>query len=382
MFIFTLCMQITRQATKILTEKLFKRKAILVIGPRQVGKTTLIKDLLEGLNEKFLLLNGDDPKVVELLANAGIEQIRSLIGQNRLIFIDEAQRIPNSAITAKLIVDEFSQSQLILSGSSAFEINQLMQEPLTGRKWTINLWPISWKEYEDEVGYLKAEQSLDQFLIYGGYPEVLRYQNEAQERLQELADSYLFKDVLQYNNLKKPGLLNKLVRALSYQLGNEVSYTELAQTVGADPKTVNHYIDILEQAYVVFRLPPFSGNLRNEIKSNNKIYFYDNGIRNAVIGAFEPITLRQDIGSLWENFLISERLKQNSYAKRKIQSFFWRTKQQQEVDYVEAFGKNVFGYEFKWNPNKSIRFPKTFTENYQTENLGITRKNFRDFVMP
>ncbi|MCP4456748.1 MAG: ATP-binding protein [Cytophagales bacterium] len=370
-----------RTAFKKLEKKFFRDKAIIVIGPRQVGKTTLIEMVLKKLGQPALYLNGDDPKTLELLTDINTEQMRQLIGDNKVVFIDEAQRIPNSGITSKIIVDQFKDVQLLLSGSSAFELNQLMQEPLTGRKWTFHLFPISWQEYQANVGFLKAEQTLENFLVFGGYPDVLNHPNEAQEVLQELTDSYLFKDVLHYTNIKKPTLIVKLVQALAHQIGSEVSYSEIGQLIGLDSKTVSHYIDVLEQAYVVFRLPPFSRNLRNEIKSKPKIYFYDNGIRNAVIGQFEPIKNRNDVGALWENFLLSERLKYLSYNKLRPNSHFWRTKQQQEVDYVEDSNEGIFGFEFKWNTRKPIRFPKTFTDTYKSTNLGITPKNFREFVM-
>jgi len=228
---------------------------------------------------------------------------------------------------------------------------------------------------------MKSEQDLKNRLVFGLYPDILNHPEEQRDNLKELVDSYLYKDVLNYSGIRKPDVIQKMVQALAYQVGQEVVYKEVGDLVGLDPKTVSSYIDILEKAYVLFRLPSFSRNLRNEIKSNTKIYFYDNGVRNAVIRAFQPVDTRQDIGALWENFLISERLKQIKYTKKSVQTFFWRTKQKQEVDYVELENGTVFGYEFKWNPNRNIRFPKTFTKTYNAEVAGINRKNFREFII-
>ncbi|MEX0608070.1 MAG: ATP-binding protein [Balneolaceae bacterium] len=371
---------IKRQLESLLQEKLFKGKAIILVGPRQAGKTTLLKKVVKNSGSSFQFLDGDDPTVRRLLDNPNTEQLRQLLGDSSIIFIDEAQRISNIGLTAKLITDQFQEKQLILSGSSAFELNSSIQEPLTGRKWTFNLFPISWQEWEENVGYLKSEQDLENRLVYGFYPDVLNHKESPQEILVELIDSYLYKDILNYAGIRKPEVIQKLVQALSYQVGQEVVYKELGDLVGLDSKTVSHYVDILEKAFVVFRLPAFSKNLRNEIKKNNKIYFYDNGVRNAVIQDFDPIATRTDVGALWENFLISERLKQIKYDKRITKIYFWRTKQQQEIDYIEEEGKKIRAYEFKWNPKRNIRFPKTFTENYNTELMAVTRENFRDFV--
>jgi predicted AAA+ superfamily ATPase len=367
-------------ATEI-SNRFFSKKAIIVTGPRQAGKTTLVLKLIEPYKDQALILNGDDPVTEQLFGRPNTEQLRQIIGKNKILFIDEAQRIPNIGLTSKLIVDNFKEVQLILSGSSSFELMNQTQEPLTGRKWTFSLWPVNWQEWQDYSGYLKAEQDLENRLVFGFYPEVLMNLTDQQIILQELTDSYLYKDILIYGNIQKPDIIQKLVQALAWQIGSEVSYAELSQMVGLDAKTVSNYIDVLEKAYILFRLPAFSRNLRNEIKTNRKIYFYDNGIRNAVIGQFQPLNNRTDIGALWENFLISERRKQLFYQKQVASQYFWRTKQQQEVDYVETKDGKVFGFEFKWNANRSVSFPKTFTESYNSINMGITRENFREFVV-
>ena len=374
-------MAVNRKLKQSIAQRLFGGKVIVVVGPRQTGKTTLINHVLAEAGKPCLFLNGDDPAVRRLLDTPTTEEIGHIIGQNELVFIDEAQRISNIGITSKIIADHFKDKQLILSGSSALDLGDKLQEPLTGRKWTYEMFPISWGEWQDHVGYVTAEKGLDIRLVYGFYPDVLMNPHEQQEILQELADSYLYKDILAYAGLRKPGILMKLVQALAYQMGQEVVYQEVGKLIGLDAKTVEHYIHVLEQAFVLFRLPAFSKNLRNEIKATRKVYFYDNGIRNAVINAYQPLAVRQDVGALWENFLISERMKKMHYAKTPVQRYFWRTKQQQEVDYVELRDSEVFGYEFKWNPRRKIRFSKTFTEAYQAETMGVTRENFRDFVL-
>jgi predicted AAA+ superfamily ATPase len=243
------------------------------------------------------------------------------------------------------------------------------------------MFPVTWEEYQNHIGYLKAEQSLENRLIYGFYPDVLNNPGDEKEILKNLVDSYLYRDILSYAEIRKPEVLEKLVQALALQIGNEVNNNELSQIVGVDKNTIQRYINILEKGYVIFKLPSFSSNLRNEIKKNKKVYFYDNGIRNMIIGNFNDIELRQDKGALWENFLISERIKQNAYKMTLAKSYFWRTTQQQEVDYVEVISQKVYGYEFKWNPKKKIKLPKTFTEKYKAAGTLINRDNFRDFVI-
>lgn len=372
---------IKRRLHSSIKKRLFKGKAILLVGARQVGKTTLIKAILKkSAQQQYLFLDGDDPTVRDQLDTPNTERIRQIIGSSSTIFIDEAQRISNVGLTSKIIIDQFPEKQLILSGSSAFELRENMQEPLTGRKWTYQLYPISWNEWENYSGYLKAEQDFENRLIFGFYPDVLNHPEEPEDVLRELVDSYLYKDILNYAGIRKPDKIQKLVQAIAYQVGQEVVYKEVGDLVGLDPKTVSNYIDILEKAYVLYRLPAFSKNLRNEIKTNRKIYFFDNGVRNAVISNFRPIESRQDIGALWENFLISERLKLHNNNKIRANRYFWRTKQQQEVDYIEELNGDIFGFEFKWNPKRGIRFPKTFTRNYDATLMGVNRENFRDFL--
>ncbi len=367
---------------RILEEDILNRigkgKAIILIGPRQVGKTTLIRKVLE--NKDYLFLDADDPIVRSLLENPNTEQIRNLIGNHKTIFIDEAQRISGIGITLKIITDQFKHVQLLVSGSSSFGLTQALNEPLTGRKWEYELFPVAWEEYEEYHGYLKSEQQLENRLLYGFYPEILNNTGEERQHLKQLVSSYLFRDILSYSDIRKPEVLDKLIQSLSLQIGNEVNYNELAQIVGVDKNTIQKYINILEKGYIIFRLSSYSKNIRNEIKRNKKIYFYDNGVRNMVIGNFNSLELRQDKGALWENFLISERKKQNIYKNTFTRMYFWRTRQQQEVDFVEEKDGIITGYEFKWKANKRTKLPKTFTEAYNAKSVIIDRNNFRDFV--
>jgi predicted AAA+ superfamily ATPase len=368
----------TRTIESRIKEKINGGKAIVVVGARQVGKTTLIKSILEGVDSLFL--DADDPTIRSLLSNPNTEQIRTILADYKTVFLDEAQRISGIGLTLKIITDQFKDVQLIVSGSSSFDLGNELNEPLTGRKWEYELFPLSWEEYEKKIGFVKSEQQLENRLLYGFYPEVINNQGNEKETLKNLVNSYLYRDILAFSDIRRPEVLEKLLQALALQMGSEVNYNELSQTIGINKVTVQKYIEILEKGYIVMRLNSFSRNLRNEIKQNRKIYFYDNGIRNMIIGNFSPLELRVDKGALWENFLVSERLKQNIYKETFAKMYFWRTKQQQEIDFVEESNGHVSGYEFKWN-SKKIIFPKKFTETYQAETLLISRKNFRDFVI-
>lgn len=369
---------INRILTSRMKAKMHGGKAILLIGARQVGKTTLIEQLLR--DKEHLFLDGDDPGIAKLLDRPNSQRIREVIGSAKVVFIDEAQRIPGIGITLKIITDRMKDVQVIASGSSALELRSLTEEPLTGRKWTFHLYPISWDEWQTHIGFVHAEQDLEHRLIFGMYPDVLNRPEERKETLKELTNSYLYRDVLALGQVQKPEAVVQLLQALSYQVGQEVNYNELSRLLKIDFKTVTTYIDLLEKAEVVFRLPAFSRNLRTEISMGRKVYFHDNGVRNAVIGDFRPLPLRQDVGALWENFLISERRKTLTYGQSNATSYFWRTAQQQEVDYLEVENESVRGFEIKWNPTRKPRFPKTFTNAYDSENMVVTRENFREFL--
>ena len=356
---------------------MFGGKAIVVVGARQVGKTTLIRKILDSYD--YLFLDADDPTIRTLLSSPNTEQIRTILADYKIVFIDEAQRIPGIGLTLKIICDQFKNIQLIVSGSSSFDLGNALNEPLTGRKWEYEMFPISWEEYERKIGFIKSEQQLENRLLYGFYPEVINNQGKERETLNNLVNSYLYRDILAFSSIRKPEILEKLLQALALQMGSEVNYNELSQLTGINKVTVQNYIEILEQGFIVFRLNSFSRNIRNEIKQNRKIYFYDNGIRNMIIGNFNPLDLRVDKGALWENFLISERLKQNKYKSTFAKIYFWRTKQQQEIDLVEERDGELTGYEIKWN-SKKTKIPSTFIDSYQAKGKLIDRNNFREFV--
>ncbi len=358
-------------------EKMYRGKAIILVGARQVGKTTLIKEILKG--QKFLFLDADDPSTRNLLQQPTTEQIRTIIGENKCIFLDEAQRIPGIGLTLKIITDQFKNVQVFASGSSSFELGNVLNEPLTGRKWEYELFPISWEEYEHKIGVIKSEQQIENRLLYGMYPEVINNQGDERETLKNLVNSYLYRDLLSFSEIRKPEVLEKLLQALALQVGSEVNYNELSNLLGINKITVQKYIDVLMQGYIIFKLNSFSRNVRNEIKQNRKIYFYDNGIRNMLLGNFNPLDLRADKGALWENFLIAERRKQHLYKDTFAKMYFWRTKQQQEIDLVEEVNGEISAYEFKWK-RKNTKFPQRFIDAYRAKGIMVDRENFRSFV--
>ncbi len=369
---------ITRQLQQVIESRLFKGKAIIVIGARQVGKSTSFRQITEKREEPTLSLNCDEPEVKELLTDINTANLRLLIGNNKLVVIDEAQRVPGIGLTLKRITDNFPDVQLMATGSSSFELQNHLNEPLTGRKYEYHLYPISTAELLQSKGLLAVKQSLESRLIYGSYPDIINHTDEAKELLMNIASSYLYKDLLALDDIRRPALLEKLLIALALQVGSEISYNELGQTVGSDSKTVEKYIDLLEKCHIVFRLNAFNRNLRTELKKSKKIYFYDNGIRNAVIQNFAPLALRQDVGALWENFIISERIKTNEYAGRYAKSYFWRTTQQQEIDYIEEMDGKFSLFEMKWNPKKiQTTFPAAFLKTYTVAKTAIvTRDNY------
>ena len=374
---------ILRELSNLVKEKIGRGKAIIILGARQTGKTTLVKSFLPELKNEGLFLDADNIEVQTLLSSPNLERLKTIIGKANLVIIDEAQRIPNIGLTLKLIIDNLPTVQLLVTGSSSLELADMTNEPLTGRKWEYYMFPISRKELNDWVGYTTALLQLENRLIYGMYPEVVINIGEERERLSVLSQSYLYKDILSLGIIRKPEVLTKLLKALAFQVGNEVSLNELGQLVGADKVTVSTYLNLLEKSFVIFRLQPLSRNLRNEISSSRKIYFYDNGIRNALINNFAPLDLRQDVGALWENFMISERLKANHYRKRWVTTYFWRTQAQQEIDYVEEIDGQFEAFEFKWKKQNSIKIPAQFSEAYKP--LGyhiISKENFDGFLLP
>ena len=372
-----------RTLQQIIIDRCFKHKAIILLGARQVGKTTLLKEIVKVQDGGVLFLNCDEPQTVSALTNRNLEDVKALIGGNRLVIIDEAQKVDNVGLTIKLIVDNMPDVQVIATGSSAFELRNRLNEPLTGRKYEYQMFPISTEEIYKTNGYIDVMKLLETRLIYGSYPDILNQQDKPEMLLRTLTDNYLYKDILASDNLRKPDLLVKLLRALAFQVGSEVSYNELAQIIGTDNKTVERYIDLLEKCFIIFRLNGLSRNLRNELKKAKKIYFYDNGVRNAVIQQFAPLDMRNDVGALWENYFISERMKFNHYSGHYCNTYFWRTKNQQEIDYVEEADGYMTAFEMKWNPKKAdLSFPKSFMEAYSVASANvITPENYIKFLI-
>lgn len=372
---------IKRSIAQEIQDRFFQKKAIIVLGPRQVGKTTMINEIIESQELPVLYLNGDEADVRELLSNTTSTRLKTAIGTHKLIFIDEAQRIENIGITLKLITDQIKDVQVIATGSSSLELRNVINEPLTGRKYEYHLYPLSFSELVNYHGWLEEKRLIEHRLIYGYYPEIVTTSGNEAELLNLLADSYLYKDILLLGEINKPALLNKILKALALQVGSEVSYNEIGQLVGSSSQTVEKYIDLLEKSFVIFQLPSYSSNVRNEIRKGKKIYFYDNGIRNSIIGNFSGLNQRTDTGALWENFLISERIKVLSMNSIRANRYFWRTTQQQEIDYIEEVSGNISAFEFTWNPKTKKRIPKTFTENYPNCPAKIiTSENYNEFI--
>ncbi|GGE62389.1 hypothetical protein EV200_105228 [Pedobacter psychrotolerans] len=372
---------ITRKQLDYAIARLFKGKAFIVFGPRQTGKTTFVEQLLARVNKKTLYLNGDDADVRETLAKPNASQIAQMLGDYEVLFLDEAQRINDVGLLIKIIVDRFKSVQVIATGSSAFELSGKINEPLTGRKYEMMLLPFSYAELVNATDFITEERSIEQRLIYGAYPEVINDPQNAEEHLKLLADSYLYKDLFALEEVKKPLLFEKIVKALALQIGSEVNFSELAQLVKADQKTVDKYISLLEKSFVVFTLPAFSGNVRNEIKKNKKIYFYDTGIVNAITRNFNPLTNRNDVGALFENYMIAERMKFLHQNQMEADCFFWRTTQQQEIDYIEKSANKLLAVEFKWNERSKNKIPTTFTQAYpEAEALILSKADRGGFL--
>lgn len=372
---------IKRALQGVLEAKVDYKKAIVVLGPRQVGKTTLISQIAASLNGDYLYINGDDPAVRLAWTNPTLAFINNYIGNYKVVVFDEAQRLENIGLSAKMIIDAKKDVQLFISGSSALEIASKINEPLTGRKWEYRLYPLSWNELKEHYSFAKIQPRLEEFLITGMYPDVITNPLNAKETLTNLAGSYLYKDILESGGIRRPDALLKLLQALAWQVGNEVSYNELSQIAGIDKATVISYIDLLEKAFVIFRLNPFARNLRNEISTSRKIYFYDNGVRNTIINNFAPITQRNDIGALWENFIISERKKNLAYSGFYGNTYFWRNTARAEIDYIEEQDGKITVFEIKWNPKVKVKFPSAFLEKYNPEITRIINSdNYWEFL--
>lgn len=372
---------IKRKLEEVIANQLFKGKAIILVGPRQVGKTTLLREFIRRSDKQVLSLNCDEPEAQTMLTNTNVAKLQTIIGNNELVVIDEAQKVDNIGLTLKLIVDNMPDVQVIATGSSAFELRNSLNEPLTGRKFEYQMYPVSSGEIIDTYGLVEERRTLENRLIYGSYPDIIMHPEEARRYLTELTQSYLYKDILSLDSLRKPRLLDKLLQALAFQVGSEVSTNELARTLQTDGKTIDKYIDLLEKSYVIFRLGGLSRNLRTELKRAKKIYFYDNGVRNAIIQQFAPVNLRNDMGVLWENFFIAERMKRNHYYGLYCNRYFWRTTLQQEIDLVEESDGEMTAFEMKWNPAKKVLFSKSFTEAYNVkETITVTPDNYLEYL--
>ena len=372
---------IERALEGLIRAKLGSGKAVIVMGARQVGKTTLLKRIFSDDGD-VLWLNGDERDVQELFLNSSSTRLKAYFGKKRTVVIDEAQRIEEVGLRLKTIVDQIPEVQLVATGISAFELANRLNEPLTGRKWEYRMFPLSFGEMVAHHGLLEEKRMLPHRLVYGYYPEVVTHPGSEREILKELSDSFLYKDVLLLDQIKKPESLLRLLQALAFQVGSQVSYNELSIATGLDAKTVEKYVTVLEQAYVVFRLGSFSRNLRSELKKSRKIFFYDNGIRNALIANFNQAESRLDNGALWENFLVSERRKFLEYHRKAANSWFWRTNEQVEIDYIEEEGGRIEAYEFKWNRKAGYRTPRAFSNAYPDSRVAVVDPgNVEDFLL-
>ncbi len=372
---------INRDLTQIVTELRKKGKAIVITGPRQVGKTTLLKSLF-GSAKNVLWLDGDDSTIRERLKNAGAAYLKTLVAGNQIVVIDEAQRIEDVGLIGKQLVDQMPDVELFITGSSALELSGMTNEPMTGRKWSLQLYPLSFREMLRHQGLIDEVSHLKQRLIYGYYPEIVVHGGREERRLKELSESYLYKDIYAIEKIQKPEKFERLLKLLAFQIGQQVSNHELAINTGLDVSTVERYVDLLEKAFVVFRVPSFQRNKRNELKKSRKIYFVDNGMRNAIIEQWSSVDMRADAGMLWENWVMSERRKLINNEQASVSTYFWRTTAQQEVDLIEESAAGLKAFEFKWNEKARGAVSTAFTSAYPeaTTNL-ITPKNFETFLM-
>ncbi|MEI6237674.1 MAG: ATP-binding protein [Candidatus Saccharibacteria bacterium] len=369
-----------RTIQESIVKHLYRGKIIVLYGARQVGKTTLSKTILEASTRKGRYLNGDNPSVVANLTNKNAEELKKYIGDFELVVIDEAQRIENIGITLKLLVDNYPEIQIIATGSSSFDLANKISEPLTGRAWIFHLQPLSFTEIANGDQTV-ADQTMQRMLIFGSYPAIWNMSNtDAANALTELSSNYLFKDLLEYETLKKSPLLTKLLQALALQIGSEVSLRELSNLLTVDIKTIERYIFLLEQTFVIYRLPALKRNPRSEVGKLRKIYFTDLGLRNSLIRNFNELEIRNDKGALWENFCVTERIKFNSYTGLRPNYYFWRSYSQKEIDLVEEYGGKMHAFEFKWRA-KNIKLPKEFNVLYPNNTYTeVASSNFADIL--
>ena len=379
-------MHIKRDIDGFLAKRMFGGKTLVIYGPRQSGKTTAVESYLatHELVSDVVSFNGDETSDRQLLADASAEKLRLLVGKKKILFIDEAHKVPNIGLVLKRAWDKVKGVQVIASGSSSVELADKIEEPMTGRKFDYTLMPPSFAELVSVTSPADELRCIEQRMIYGMYPDVATHPGDEVDRLRMIGKGYLYKDILAMGEIKRPELLDRLLSALAFQIGQEVIYSELAQTVGTDDKTVAKYIDILEKAYIIRKVPSYARNLRNELKKSRKIYFNDCGIRNYIIGDWRPLDMRgaTEAGHLWENYLVAERAKWRLVHEPETREFFWRTTQQQEVDLVEESASGMKAFEFKWNPRKGkIAPPKTFRSAYPDADCRtITPQDVLEFL--
>lgn len=366
----------------LIQKKNYKNKVLVIYGPRRIGKTTLLAKLLEEEEEDYLLMNGEDIETQRLLSSQSIEKLKALVGNYSLLAIDEAQKVPHIGLNLKLIVDHCPNIRVIATGSSSFDLANNLGEPLTGRKITFHMYPLSQLELSQIENPIQTQAKLEERLIYGSYPEVILTpsMDEKKEYLRELVSSYLYKDLLQIEGLKKSSVLVQILQMLAFQVGKEVSHQEIGQQVGLNKITIGRYLDLLEKAFILINIRGFSRNLRKEITKKSRYYFYDVGVRNALINQFNPIHLRNDIGEIWENYIVVERLKAQEYKRIHSNNYFWRTYNQQEIDWVEEREGKLFGYEIKWQ-NKNSKPPSDWKTTYPESTFSVIHsENYLDFI--
>jgi len=365
--------------------KIITNKVLILLGARRVGKTELIKNYLKDIpSESYLQLNGEDINDISLIKERSVNNYKRLLSGLDLLVIDEAQNIPEISLILKLIVDSIDGIKVIATGSSMFDLSNKLGEPLVGRKNTIYLFPLAQMEFSSNENYKQTVENLEERLLFGGYPELIQYDNwdEKKDYLFEIINSYLLKDILVFEGIKHADKIYDLLRLIAYQIGKEVSVQELANQLQLSKNTVSNYLDLLSKVFIIFKIEGFSRNLRKEIVKSGRWYFYDNGIRNAIINNFNRLDLRNDVGDLWENYLAYERVKKQNYQKIKTNNYFWRTYDQQELDWLEEKGDKLEGFEFKWNENKKVKIPLAFSKAYPEANFSvISKNNYLDFII-
>jgi predicted AAA+ superfamily ATPase len=373
---------IRREIATLVKEKISPNKVIIITGARRVGKTFLLKDIIKDIGEPHLFLNGEDINTHVILTKRSVENYIQLMGSKKILIIDEAQMIPEIGNILKLIVDELHGIRVIVTGSSAFDLRNMTGEPLTGRKYTFNLFPLSEREFSQVDTPLESIDRLKQRLIFGNYPELLHIPDVSGkiDYLNEIISSYLLRDILVFENIKHSGKIFNLLRLIAFQTGSEVSYQELGAQLSMSKNTVEKYLDLLSKVFILYKVEGFSRNLRKEITKNAKWYFFDNGIRNAIIANFNNTELRNDTGQLWENYIISERLKYQQYKRKQANNFFWRTYDQQEIDWIEERDGVLSGFEFKWADLKA-KAPETWRKTYPDAGFKvISTENYLDWL--